>query len=212
MEKMTAQISDSFNYLGESYAIVAISENRKLFDPEEYGLHPDFIETCCWAGYWCEFEISDALYLQRLFVHCDDGNYPDICGRSISEQLGSRQEQSVAASFRFGDSGYQLYENMNMKIPYTGKILVGSGFISRYYIHMGYQRAYAYEKLLEFEFEDGNLKKISDLSDKAEEIRKKIGNTNVRDFEHNSDIPLFIHQSFSLSYDDKVRWNNENKE
>ena len=39
MEKMTAQISDSFTYLGESYAILAISENRKLFDPEEYGLH-----------------------------------------------------------------------------------------------------------------------------------------------------------------------------
>lgn len=209
---MTAQISDKFTYQGNSYTIVAISENRKLFDPEEYGLHPDSIETCCWDGYWCEFEISDALYLQRLSVHCDDGNYPDICGRSIGEPTRSRHEQAVAASFRFGDTGYQFYENMNLKIPYTGKILVGSGFIRRYYIHMGYQRAYAYEKLLEFEFEDGNLKNTSDLSDKAEEYRKKIENTNVNDLEHRSNIPLFIHRSFSLSYDDKAWWNNENKE
>ena len=48
---MTAQISDEFTYQGKSYKIVAISENRKLFDPEEYGLHPDAIATNCWDGY-----------------------------------------------------------------------------------------------------------------------------------------------------------------
>ena len=101
---MTAQISDSFTYQGNSYTIVAISANRKLFTPEDYGLHPDSIETSCWDGYWCEFEISDVLYLQRLAVHCDDGNYPDICGRSVSGLPDSGHEQNVAASYHFADT------------------------------------------------------------------------------------------------------------
>ncbi len=206
---MTAQISDSFTYQGNSYTIVAISANRKLFTPEDYGLHPDSIETSCWDGYWCEFEISDALYLQRLVVHCDDGNYPDICGRSVSGPIDAGHEQNVAASYQFADAGYQFYENMNLKVPYTGKLLVGSGFIHRYYIHMGYQRAYAYKKLLEFKFEEGNLKSTTDLSSLAEKFREKIGETNVHDFEHDENIPLFIQRSFSLSYDDKVWWNTE---
>ena len=188
---MTAQISDEFTYQGKSYKIVAISENRKLFDPEEYGLHPDAIATNCWDGYWCEFEITDALYLQKLFIHCDDEKYPDICGRNIEIPYSIMQIPS--SSLVFDNTGYMVYDNMNLKIPYTGKILVGSGFIHKYYIHMGYQRAYAYEKLLEFEFEGGNLINTSDLSAKAEEFRKMM-NTDADDFECSSDIPVFIHR------------------
>ena len=201
---MTAQISDTFTYQGDSYKIVAISAALKLFDPGQFGLHPTAFQTCCWDGYWCEFEISDALYLQKLAVYCADGNYPDILGRSVSAQSDSGQEQYVAAHFSFKNSGYQFYENMNLKILYTGKILVGSGFIQSYYIHMGYQRAYAYRKLLEFEFEDGIVKNVEDLSEKAEEYRKRIHETGMGDFEDRSDIPLFVRRSFSLNYDDKA--------
>ncbi len=201
---MTAQISDTFTYQGSDYSIVALSSEQGLFDPEDYGLHPNAIETCCWAGFWCEFEISDALYLQRLAVHCGDGNYPDICGRSVSIRSGVSSEQNIAAAYRFGDTGYRFYENIKLKIPYTGKILAGSGFIHQYYIHMGFQRAYAYRKLLEFEFEDGILIRTTDLSDQAGEYRKKIDDVRIDEFEHRSDIPTFIRRSFSQSYDDKA--------
>ena len=75
---------------------------------------------------------------------------------------------------------------------------------------MGYQRAYAYKKLLEFEFEEGNLTRTADLSDKAKEFRKKIGRKNTHDYGFEGNIPLFIQQCFSLSYDDKAWWNTEN--
>ena len=40
---MIGQITDSLPYQGDSYAIAAISENQKLFDPEGYRLYADSI-------------------------------------------------------------------------------------------------------------------------------------------------------------------------
>ncbi|MBR6090918.1 MAG: hypothetical protein IKP86_13355 [Anaerolineaceae bacterium] len=206
---MTAQISDSFTYKKKFYELVAQSGDRELFCPEEFGFHPSPLETCCWAGYWCEFEISDAIYLQRLAVHCDAGNYPAICGRSAGMPSKGWYEQShVAHSYRPDNTGYQFYERLNLKIPYTGKILVGSGFIEKFLINMGFQRAYAYKKLVEFELEDGFVKSTADLSRRAEEYRKMIGKADPIEFEDRSNIPQYIDRCFSLSYKDKTWWNN----
>lgn len=204
---MTAQIGDSFKYQGKKYEIVAKSDEKRLFDPTDYGLHPSSISTDCWAGFWCEYDITDALYLQTLTIHCDDGNYPDICGRNTG--IPYAVMQILASSPDFSNTGYFFYEKMNLKIPYTGKILVRTDFIHKYYIHMGYQRAYAYKELLEFGFEEGNLAGAKDLSNKAKEFRKKIGKKNTHDYGFEGNIPLFVKQSFSLSYDDKAWWNTE---
>lgn len=69
--------------------------------------------------------------------------------------------------------GYHRY-SLNMEIPYTGKVLVGEGFLSKYYIHMGYQRPWAWEKLTEFLFLDEKLIEINDQSSIAAKIREKI--------------------------------------
>lgn len=171
---MTAQIGDSFIYDGNAYVIVAESLGKELFSPSEYGLKPTPFSTACRNGYWCNYEISDALYLQNLFIHCSNGKYPDINGKSVNIPPKYDRKKQAVESLLFGDNGYRIYGNLNLKILYTGKILVGSGFIHRYYIHVGYQRAIAYKKLLEFEFEEGRLKNIEDLSKKAREKRKKM--------------------------------------
>ena len=162
--------------------------------------------TNCWDGYWCDFDISDALYLEKLSIYCPDGKYPDICGRSLSipvdKDLDPEYEKVFGKIWK-NETGYKYYENMHLRIPFTGKLLAGTDFIWDYYIHMGYQRPYAYEKLYEFEFADGKLVKTTDLSDKAAEMREQISKLGWEEFESRKDIHGFINRSFSLDYEDK---------
>ena len=102
-----------------------------------------------------------------------------------------------------------MYKGLNIKMNYTGKILVGSKFIPKYYIHMGYQRAWAYEVLTEFVFENGNLVKANDLSDVAAKLRAKIDEDRKKaDFSMRSELDLkrFVEESFSLDYAKKAWW------
>ena len=59
--------------------------------------------------------------------------------------------------------------NVNLRMNYTGKILLGKDFIPEHYIHMGYQRANAYKKLIEVEFLEGQLIAVKDMSDMKKE-------------------------------------------
>lgn len=77
---MTAQIGDRFQYKGNYYNIVAISEPLP-FSPQTFGITPEGACTACWAGYWCEYEIKkNALILQNLYIHSKDNYYPSING------------------------------------------------------------------------------------------------------------------------------------
>lgn len=204
---MTAQVQDHFTYQGAKFSLVAMSPSeKKLFDPHDYGLDPMGFCTNCWDGYWCDFDISDALYLEKLTIFCPDFNYPDICGRKVSFPLPEGidlNDKEVWKDVWKNHMDYKYYENMHLRISFTGKLLAGSDFLHAYYIHMGYQRAYTYEKLYEFEFVDGKLVNTTDLSDKAAELRKQINELGWEEFESRKDIFRFIDHSFSLDYGDK---------
>ena len=187
---MTAQIHDSLLYEKKEYSIVALSEPIP-FAPQDYGLEPHYRSTDCWRGYWCEYAIADGkLILADLPIFNQEGRYPVFNGVSITEN----KERD----------GYRVYENVNLEIPFTGKILLGDGFMWDYYIHMGFQRPYAYKTLVELEFDDGELQKATDQSAVAERLRArdKIDDGRGKTFD-----PLgFIHRSFSLDYGTKAWW------
>lgn len=150
------------------------------FKPQEYGLTPQASCTACWNGYWCEYHIYNGLLLlKNLFMFNSEGNYPPLNGVGVIEQTyhevlrlgpGHKKEKIMMEDHM----GHREYRNVDLPIKYTGKILVGDGFIQEYYIHMGYQRAWAYEELLEFVFEDGRLVKTNDHSDMAKKMRVEI--------------------------------------
>ena len=158
---MTAQIGDVYRYKNVKYECLDLS-NGRLFSPWDYGFHPLFIDTACWAGYWCEFEITDVVKLQTLHIHDKNGSYPPLNGVSVLPP-------GVTV---FPNETYVDYENIGLAIDYTGKILLADGFIWGYYIHMGLQKPYAFQTLLSFEFENGILKEIRDQSGIAEQLRK----------------------------------------
>ena len=103
--------------------------------------------------------------------------------------------------------GHRAYKNVNMPIPYTGKILLGDGFLQEYYIHMGFQRGWAYQKLIELIFKEGILLECNDLSHIAKAQRENIKNQGKDSrYSEDSNILKFVNESFSLDYADKAWW------
>lgn len=195
---MTAQIGDRFKFEGTEYSIVAISEPLS-FEPREYGITPEAACTACWNGFWCVYNITEkGIYLEDLYINSKDDYYPDIEGVApLSEEDSGK---------RFAYMGHHLYKGLNLKVPYSGKILVGDGFIHDYYIHMGYQRAWAYKVLTELIFENGELIETNDQSHIAAEIREKSSKDNNFEKKLHRNIPRFVNESFALDYGTKAWW------
>ncbi len=73
---MSAQISDSIRYAGETYALVGISSDdarKDLFDPERFGIRTSPGCTACRRGYIANFELrDDRLMLEHLGINVRD--------------------------------------------------------------------------------------------------------------------------------------------
>lgn len=195
---MTAQIGDRFELKDDEYSIVAFSKPLR-FDPRKYGITPEAICSACWNGFWCVYNIEeDGIYLEDLYINSKDDYYPEINGvKPFSEE----DRENL-----FAYLGHHLYEGLNVKVPYSGKILVGKEFIWDYYIHMGYQRAWAYKVLTELVFENGTLVEANDQSHIAAELRDRISNDKEFEKKLHFDIPRFVEESFALDYATKAWW------
>ena len=152
------------------------------------------------------------MYLQNLYVYNKDGHYPELNKVSIApEEFETRHyrnnETGESESYKAPKlHGQRVYKKVQLPIPYTGKILAGKEFLWDYYIHMGFQRPYAFKTLKEYVFENGILQEETDHSNSAEEIRKTI-NLKKYGFEReDKSIPQFVHDSFSLDYKTKAWW------
>lgn len=204
-------MGDIYKYKGKEYSIVAMSVPIN-FKPQDYGLNPQSCCTACWNGYWCEYHIeNEMLLLKNFFMYNSKGNYPLLNGVGIVDQtyheamryeLGKKKSKKVMLE---DNMGHRKYQNVNLPINYTGRILVGDDFIQDYYIHMGYQRAWSYRILIEFMFKEGKLIETIDYSDMAEEIRNEMDADN-RFIYKEEDISLFVDRSFSLDMKDKAWW------
>lgn len=165
---MSAQVADCFKYKGEKYDIVA-GNGPLPFRPQSYGITPKSICSACWDGYWCDYIISDkGIVLENIYVNSEDNNYPKING------VAARRAARWKRKERSRCMGHHFYKGVNIKIPYTGNLFLGKDFMRKYYIHLGYQRPWAYKESKEFIFEKGMLIDVIDHSTAAEEVRKRI--------------------------------------
>jgi hypothetical protein len=65
-----------------------------------------------------------------------------------------------------------VYQNLNISIPYTGSILLGTDFIRELYVHMGFHPAWKYNTVVELTFENGKLIRESDISEAMARLRQ----------------------------------------
>ncbi len=179
---MTGQISDSFFFNGEKYSFVA-SQPRFDFTPKVFDLTPASVSSACWRGFWCKYDISErGVYLRELYIHTEDEAYPDILNVKVSDI-----EYTECMAYRIIDGkwiekqtktekymGHRQYKNLMYPINYTGNIVLGKGFIHRYYMHLGIQRFYTYKTLVELELRNGKVINCIDRSAIAALVRDKI--------------------------------------
>ena len=204
---MTAQIEDIYRYGGKPYTVTALSEPT-VFHPQDYGLIPHSSGSTCWRGYWCEYEIADdRLYLQDLYLYNRDGNYPDCNGipstgpKYKKADFHSELSYVLATAFH-----HHRYADINLFIPYSGRILAGANPLGDYSINMGFQRPFAYETLIEFIFEEGILLATVNQSDAAKQFRASIDLNDLKWQYGSADIEQFVEDSFSLDYRKRAWW------
>lgn len=152
---MTAQISDKFLFQGQKYSLIGISKDD-LVSPEQFGMEPIKLSTACYRGFYATYELTgESLFLRELTLKAKNGNYNSIGGIEPER----------------GDFGTATYTGLREIIPFTGVIRLAKKLINEFYIHMGYQKATAFETVLDITIKDGRVVKVNDLSQEMEQKR-----------------------------------------
>ena len=180
---MTAQIEDKFIYKSKWHSLVGL-QGGELFSPEQCGMNPEMIDTSCYRGFYAVYKIKrNKLYLHELTVLEKDNNYLPICGK-----LPQESDNGIGAT----------YKNLELEIPFTGKIRLARDFIEELYVHMGFQDATAYKTVYDLTIEKGKVIKLKDLSADLEKYRGKFKKR------FDSDVsPKGIIDAFSLDIDNE---------
>jgi hypothetical protein len=173
---MTAQITDTVVYRGEEHSLIGL-EPPIIFHPLQVGLDPAMIDTACYRGYYCTYAIEDdRLSMTELTLREREGNYPSL---SPVPPVPDR-------------SGAHCYKGLHWEMDYTGALRLARGFLREFYIHMGYQKASAFETVLDLRLKAGRVAAIRDRSAEAASKRGAF----KRHFEEN--VARGIDESFDL--------------
>ena len=191
---MTAQISDSFIFNGEDFSLTGFTDKIPFY-PGDYAITPKGVSSACWRGFYRIFSIvNNELVLKKFNVN--DANIENnISGPKIN---GVKPNLNTKGRSFFNKS----YENIDLKIAYTGSILIGKGFIRDLYVHMGFHPAWKFKKVFELTFDKGNLIETIDLSEKMVEVRKEVEKKKTiknNEIEVN-EIAKWIKESFNQKY------------
>ena len=199
---MTAQIDDKFHYHNKEYSVGGISEG-KLFDFSEFGIEmePGLESSACWRGYMAYFALSvDQLILDDLFVNLlGEPNearteQPLRRGREINGVIPVTNEDMPA---HFNNH----YRRLHYELDYSGGILIADDFIQGLYVHMGFQKPWKYETVIELVFEEGQLIKETDQSEKMAEFRENLLNPDSTKQQPGYEgIFEYVEESFDRSY------------
>ncbi len=92
------------------------------------------------------------------------------------------------------------YQDLNLKLDYSGKLLIARDFIDEMYVHMGFQRPIAFRKVVELDFKNGELLSVNDLSEQMENRRNKAPADGARPKTmKDKDVKNWIKDTFSLN-------------
>jgi hypothetical protein len=189
---MTAQIHDTFQLHEKNFSIVGVN-GQALFDPQLIGVRTVPSITSCWRGFVCHYKIHDEhLVLNKLQMSLGHEKGPVINGVSPSASDGDYRAFN------------NVYEQLGLKINFTGGILIADGFIQKLYVHMGFHPAWKYETVFELMFENGRILEIRDASDQMKQIREKTASQPLKpDFLEASEKEkeAWIKNTFKLDYD-----------
>lgn len=191
---MTAQISDSLIIDDDEYSIAAI-ENEWPFDPTGLGFNPVPPHTACWRGYYSKYVlINDKLNLESL----------NVCFGDAEPIKWAEVDPRQGKNFKY-DKMWE-YRPMGYLIFYSGGLIITRDFIQEFYEHMGFHRPHCYRIVKELIFNNGNLEKETDHSEKMKRIRDSLRfakDKQKRKAPSNEEVERYVRGAFSLSYEKK---------
>ncbi|MFW9812221.1 MAG: hypothetical protein ACFFF9_07140 [Candidatus Thorarchaeota archaeon] len=185
---MTGQISDEVRYNGETYSLIGVN-GEGLPVPVDFGMETTMATTACWRGY------------QMFYACVDDEIFLDAM---LANPIEVKPVNGVEPRKPKDGWGFKhFYEDIGLKIKFTGRILIGRDFIQEMYVHMGFQSAESYYDVLELHVEDGNIVNVINLREVMEQRRlqgrqKPSTPSSMED----SDIRSWIENRFSQEYED----------
>ncbi|MEI7636332.1 MAG: hypothetical protein WCJ37_03445 [Syntrophus sp. (in: bacteria)] len=146
---MTAQIHDRIRFNKESYGILSVA-GGPLVTPEQFGTSSEIADSSCWRRYYVVYELTDSgFYLRELTMLRRDGDYVPIDGVLPESDK---------------ESDYPTYHNLNVPVPFSGRIRIARGFIEDLYVHGGFQSPTAFRTVYDLTLENGRMVKMKDRS------------------------------------------------
>ena len=122
---MTAQIADVFMLNDREFSIAGV-KGGELFNPKSMGLNPIATCTACWRGHVCHYRIkADWLVLDTLQITLGqfEGRTPHL---QPGPEINGVKPIAPGGDFAFFNN---RYEGLDLRIDFTGGILIGDGFI-----------------------------------------------------------------------------------
>lgn len=163
---MTAQVNDTFELDGLSYAITA-AHGGPLFEPRDYGLEPVPPDTSNLRGFCCAYGLEGEQIVLRSLAISLSHSPDETVALDTLPRLAERAPQAT-------EHRYWFYADVDMSVPFSGVFLLGSGFINALYVHMGFHSPWKYRRVLELEAEAGRVRKVTDVSATFRAIRREL--------------------------------------
>jgi hypothetical protein len=194
---MTAQVSDKVLYQGRGFQLSGV-QGTGLFDPAQHGLKPHMMSTACWRGFICTYGVSDGgLFLEKLCI-----------GLGSEEELKVKEGKGLplfGKPPRYSGESHEhvVYEDLRGPVPFSGGLLVATGFLRELYVHMGFHPAWKYTEVHELLFEEGRLTEARDCSEAMARVRERMKNAPLAPGSRASkaDVEQWIEKTFRLDYD-----------
>lgn len=151
-----------------------------LISPEKFGMEPEMIHTACYRGYYATYELTEeGLFLREMTLRERNGKYMPIAG------VDPEKKEYQAT-----------YHNLNVRVPFTGKIRLAKDFVEELYIHMGFQKPTAFRTVYDVTLKEGA---VLELRDRSKEMEEKRGLFKQR--YESGDMRQTIEEAFSLDMD-----------
>lgn len=149
---MTATASNGMVYEGKKYSITNCTELIR-FRPDDYGIKARLFTSANHFGFSCNYEIVDGgLRVRDVVTWNPEGDYPPLNGREPSRPEGE-----------FDDC---VYRDIGLSYEYSGVLaLADRDSYLGYYIHMGRQPMFCWERVVGVAFGNGRVTDVFDLSD-----------------------------------------------
>jgi hypothetical protein len=198
---MTAQVMDTVAYGGCTYALCGVNGSG-LFEPQLHGLEPVMLNTACWRGYHCGYAVAGGrLTLSRLNIGLEEHAGGSLAGRAARRYTLPVEElvdgKRVSTSY---DPGDWLIDALELPVAFTGSMLLGDELIDDRYVHMGFQRPFAFRVVHELFFANGTLERDQDRTAKMAELRRRLAAESSEREPTREEVEAWIEACFDLRY------------